>query len=247
MWPLRGHPQLFARLPQTDAAFDGVAVGPENDVRRKPLHQLGVPSAEQDVFADQRVLQPFHDVEHGLAPALLSAELQPGFSNVLLVGSSLAVGEMGELQRDDDAIEHHCGSESGSDPEEQHAAAAVTSERLHGRIVHKTDGFLEHLLVGKVDPSSGQVVRLGQRAVIDDRTGVSDRDRIVLPPAGAQDDLLGHLLRVHGGPRRDLQGRALQVGCDLHVSSTDVDDENIFHVGKNTARLSFLRESPEDS
>src|SRR5260370_28249238 len=80
--------QLFGVLPEADAAFDGVAVCAEEDVRGQILHELGVAATEQDVVADERGLKARDDVEDGGAPALLAAQREAGEADVLLVGAA---------------------------------------------------------------------------------------------------------------------------------------------------------------
>jgi len=166
--------QLVGILPEAEAAFDGVAVGAKDDVWRKVLHELGVAAAEQNVVADEGDLKAADDVEDRLAPTLFAAKMKTGGTDVLLVGTAFFIGQVGELKGDYDAIEDHGRAKPGACAEEEHASAAVASESLHGCVVDETDGLAEDFLVGKVDPSCGEVVWLGEWVVVDDGARVTD-------------------------------------------------------------------------
>ena len=138
------------------------------------------------------------------------------------------VGEMGEFEGDDDAVEDEGGAEAGAEAEEEHFAAAVSAERLHGGIVDEADGLAEFFLVGEVDPAGGEVVGFGEGTVVCDGAGIADGDGVVVPGGRGGKNLLGHLRGVHGGAGDDLDGDEIVGGGDLDVGSADVDDED-FH------------------
>ena len=46
------------------------------------------------------------------------------------------VRKMGELERHDAPVVDERGAESGSEADEEHAAAFIAAERLHRRVVH---------------------------------------------------------------------------------------------------------------
>jgi hypothetical protein len=70
---------------------------------------------------------------------------------------------MPKLHRLDDAINNHRGAEPSPQTEKQHRASVVTSERLHGRIIHDLDRAAECSSKIKADPSSPQIVWLANR------------------------------------------------------------------------------------
>src|SRR5260370_39609925 len=115
----------------------------------KILHQLGVASAEKNGAADQRGPEALGDVEDGFSPACDAATFEASKADVVLVGAFLSVGEMGEFEGDDDAIEDHGGAKAGADAEEEHAAALITAEGLHGGGVDDSEVLAEGLLIGK--------------------------------------------------------------------------------------------------
>ena len=78
-----------AFLPELDAAIDGVAVGSEDDVAGKILHQLGVAAAEENGVADQRRPEAFDDVENRFSPAFFAATFEACEADVVLVGAAL--------------------------------------------------------------------------------------------------------------------------------------------------------------
>ena len=65
--------------------------------------------------------------------------------------------------------------------------------------------------VVEADPAGGEVVRLGDGAIVDDRAGIADRDGFVLPIFGelfdAGDHLLGRERRARSRTRGAPSGR----------------------------------------
>ena len=55
----------------------------------------------------------------------------------------ILVRQVRELERDDAAVVDERGAEARAEAEEQHAAAFVAAERLHGRVVQDPDGLAE--------------------------------------------------------------------------------------------------------
>ena len=136
---------------------------------------------------------------------------------------------MGKLEGDDHAIEDHGRAKAGADAEEEHATAFITAEGLHGGVVDEAERLAEGLLIGKVDPSGGEVVRLGERTIMDDRARVADGDAVVFPALGGGENIFRHLLGGHGGTGGNFDGNAVVAGGDLDVGSANVDYEN-FHL-----------------
>src|SRR5277367_5222020 len=101
---------------------------------------------------------------------------------------------MSEFERDDDAVEDHRRAQAGAGAEEEHAAALVAAQSLHGSIVDEAKRLPKGLFVRKVDPAYAQVVGLGDGTMVDDRTWVADGDTVVGPALGSGQDVLGHLL-----------------------------------------------------
>jgi len=179
-------------VPQPEPAEEGVGVVAPPRARREGLQELGVPAAHHHVVGLQRRLQALRDVRHVAAPPLLAEALEAAPSHVVLVGAALPVRQVRELHRLEDAIDDHRRSETGAEAQEQHPAAPVAAERLHGRIVDDPHGAAEGPPEIEAHPATAQVVRLGHRAPVDDHPGKADRHHVVAPAGGEPLDLRHH-------------------------------------------------------
>ena len=147
---------------------------------------------------------------------------------------------MGEFEGDDDAVEDHGRAEARADAEEEHSAAFIAAEGLHGSVVDEADRLAEGLLVGKVDPSGSEIVGLGEGTIVDDRAWVADGDAVVIPALGGGENIFRHLLGSHGGTGRNFDGNALVARGDFDVGAANVDYEN-FHVELDVSNESLWR------
>ena len=216
---------FVGRAPEPDAALYGVGIGTEDDPFGQMVHKLGVAAAEQHIVCDEGGAKAGDDVEDRLAPALFAAAFETDYADVVLVGEAVFVGEVGDLQRDDGAIEDKCGAQAGAGAEEEHTTAAVAAEGLHGCVIEEAEGLVaEGFLVGEVYPAEGEVMGFGKGAVVEDGTGVADRDGVVVPGGGGGEDLLGHESGGHVRPGGDLDRDEVIGGGDFDMGSTDVDD-----------------------
>src|SRR5258707_7904206 len=136
---------------------------------------------------------------------------------------------MGKFKWDDDAIEDHGRAEAGANAKEEHSTPLITAEGLHSSVVDEAERLAEGLLKGKVGPSCGQVVRLGERTIMNDRAGVADGDGVIGPALGGGENIFRHLLGSHGGTGRNFDGNAFVARGDFDVGTADVDYED-FHV-----------------
>src|SRR5207237_173466 len=177
----------------------------------------------------QRCPEAFDDVEYGFSPTFRAAALEASKADVVFVGAVLSIGEMGKFEGDDHAVEDHCRPQTGADGEEEHSAALVAAECLHGRVGDEAERLAEGLLKGEVYPSWREVVRVGEWAMIDDRAGVADGDAVVVPVLGGGENIFRHLLRSHFGTGRNLDGDAFVAGGDFDVGTANVDYED-FHL-----------------
>src|ERR1700734_417697 len=73
-------------VPEFEASLNGILVRTEDYTCGEVLHHPGIASSEQNVICDERCAEPLDDVEDRLSPALLSAALEAGEADVLLVG-----------------------------------------------------------------------------------------------------------------------------------------------------------------
>src|ERR1043166_2032865 len=110
--------------PEPDAAAKRVEVGAAPHILWELLQLLRVATAEDGVIGGKRVVQVF---------------LSPTF----LEGLALGKTQPSQLQRHDYFIENQGRSQTGAEPKEKHPAASITTEGLHGGIVHQLDRFAE--------------------------------------------------------------------------------------------------------
>src|SRR5262245_64561034 len=96
---------------------------------------------------------------------------------------------MPELHRLDDAVDHHGGSEPRSETQEQHLAAPVAAQGLHGRVIDELHRTAERGGEIESDPSVAQGVRLHHRVTTEDRSGITDGNDVI---ATVTDGLLEH-------------------------------------------------------
>ena len=64
---------------------------------------------------------------------------------------------MAQLHRYDRTVDHHRRAEAGPKPEEEHLAALVASERLHGGVVGDLRRALESSLEVEADPTRTEI------------------------------------------------------------------------------------------
>ena len=69
---------------------------------------------------------------------------------------SAGVGQIAELEWQDVAIPDQGRAQTGAEPEKKHAAAAITSERLHGGVVDDPNRFAEQLCAKSIRASLGR-------------------------------------------------------------------------------------------
>src|SRR5258708_37830617 len=160
------------------------------------------------------------------SPFLLSALLQALLANVIFIGS-LLVGKVGQFHRFDGAVDDHGGTETGSQPQEQHLAAFVASQSLHGGVIHDFDRTLERGFKVKSHPAASEVMRFRHQPIPDNHSRVANRDHVILPVAGELLDSRDHLLRCQAGSGRKLPWLLLSAGENFHVVTADIDDQHI--------------------
>src|SRR2546425_9035338 len=110
-------------VPETKPPEDRVRVGPESHVRGQARQLLRLPAPQHHVVGLQAVLQQLHHPLDVALPLLAAHALEAAQSQVVLVGTVLSVGEMGQLERLQDAVAHEGGAEPGAEAEIEHASA----------------------------------------------------------------------------------------------------------------------------
>ncbi len=135
---------------------------------------------------------------------------------------------MGKFKWDDDAVEDHGRAKASAYAKEEHSTTLITAESLHGSVVDESKGLAEGLLIGEVDPSRGEVMRLCEGMIVDDGAGIAYGNAVVVPVRRSGEDIFGHLFSRHGGAGRNLDRDADVARGNLDVGTTDVDHKN-FH------------------
>ena len=98
----------------------------------------------------------------------LPSRSNPRMPDVVLVGAFL-VRKMAQFHRLDDAVDDHGGAKAGSQTEEQHLAALVAPQRLHGGVVDDLDRTLEGGCEIEPDPARCEVMRFRNRPIAANR------------------------------------------------------------------------------
>lgn len=135
---------------------------------------------------------------------------------------------MGQFHGLNDAVHNKGGAEAGTQPEEQHLAALIASQSLHGRVIDDLGRTPECASKIKSHPARSQMMRFGNRSIVQDRPRIAHRNHIIFPSSDDPLDAGDHLLRSHPATRRKLSRLNLPSGQDLYVRSTDIDGQH-FH------------------
>src|SRR5215469_1158231 len=131
------------------------------------------------------------------APFFLAEALEAAHAEIILVGFSFFVEQVGELHGLEYAVDHHGGAQASAEAEKKHAAAFVAAEGLHGGIVDDSDGTSKRFRKIEIHPSAAEVMRFAERAAVDDRAGIAVRDAVIAPVLGGCLDLFDHLGSGH--------------------------------------------------
>src|ERR1700721_177998 len=95
-------------------------------------HKLGVATTEQNRVADHRSLEESDDIEDGLTPALLAATFEAHETNIILIGETFFVRQVGEFERDDGAVEDERRAQPRAGAEEGQPPPLVAAGPWHG-------------------------------------------------------------------------------------------------------------------
>src|SRR5215831_12163831 len=117
-------------LPQSEPALECVGVVALAAAGWEHLQLLHVAAAEHHLGRLERGGEPLDDVEHRAPPLLLPEPLEAAAADVILKGP-LAVREMPQFERFDDAVDDERRAEASAEPEEEHLPAPVAAVRLH--------------------------------------------------------------------------------------------------------------------
>jgi hypothetical protein len=170
--------------PKPETAFESVVVFSGDDVAGEIFEEAGIATAHDDVFGLHGGFEKFDDDADMFAPFFLAHLLKGRGADVLFVGVFVAVGEMGQLQGLEGAIDDHGRAQAGAQSQKEHVPAAVAAQGLHGGVVHHLGGFSKGAFEIEFDPALGEVVGLGDGLAIAGGTGAADGDGVVLPAGG---------------------------------------------------------------
>ncbi len=161
-----------------------------------------------------------------MTPACLPQPLEAAGPHVVLVGTSVPIGEVREFHWREGAINDHGRTEAGAEPEVEHPPALIAAQSLQRRVVDDPRGTPQGLLEIETHPSATQVVRLGHRPAVRDHSGIADRDDIIPPVGRHPSDRRHHRVGCHLRAGGELTRRPLTGRQHLHVRATDVDHED---------------------
>ena len=124
----------------------------------------------------------------------------------------------------------HGRTQTGPQAQEEHLAALVAPQSLHGRIIDDLHWAPKRCSIVKPDPTRGEVMRFGNRPAVQDRPRVADRHRVILPVPGQLLDPADHLLGRQRRPRGEPATFLLPGGEDLHMRPAHIDNQHIHGV-----------------
>ena len=209
-------------FPQSKASTERVGVISRSAVWRQLFQFLHVASSQNYVIGLKGGDQARHHIRDIAAPLFLASFFECLSADIILI-RALLIRKMAELHGLDDAIHNQGRTEACAQPQEEHLAALVAAQGLHGRVVDDLDGTAECAFKIKSDPPGRQVMRVGNRPVLNNRAGISHGDCVILPRSSEFLDASNHLLWRHLWPRGELPWCALPGDKDLHVSSANID------------------------
>ncbi len=193
---------------------------------RQLFQFLNIASAQDDVVGLKRRDQARNHIRYIATPLLLASFFESLAAHVVLV-RAFFVREMAKFHGFHDAIHHQRGTEAGAEAQEEHFAVFVTSQSLHGCIISDFNRAPECNFKIKPDPPGRQVMRVGDRPVLQNRAGISHRDGVIFPRSRESFDAGDHLLWRHFWPRGKLPRRVLSGDKDLHVSSAHINHQHL--------------------
>lgn len=219
-------PRLILHIfPKAKAAYESVVVIARAAARRQLFQFVDVAATKDYVVGLESGDQTFYDIRDMAAPFVNAVFLESSKADVIFK-STFLVRQMSEFHRLDDAIDNHRGAETGSETEEEHLAASVTSQRLHRRVVHNFDRSPERGFEIETPPTLSEVPRLGDRPVAKDRSRVADRDNVIRPILDQFSDLGDHPFWSQVFPGNECSWFDLAGGQELDVSSADINHQD---------------------
>src|SRR5437879_8414240 len=149
------------------------------------------------MISDKRALQLRNGVFHLAHPVFLTQAIQSRLTEPFFNDLVSAIGQIAQLEREQRFLPDECRAESGAESEKKHAAAVITSKRLHGRVVDYVHRFAERFCKIKSYPAFAKMFRFPGDAAAADWRRKSNRDRSNAPTEHASLDLRDHFFRSH--------------------------------------------------
>src|SRR6266404_7395400 len=137
------------------------------------------------MISDKRALQLRNGVFHLAHPAFLTQAIQSRLTEPFFNDLVSAIGQIAQLEREQSFLPDECRAESGAESEKKHAAAVITSKRLHGRVVDYVHRFAERFCKIKSYPAFAKMFRFPGDAAAADWRRKSNRERSKAPTAHA--------------------------------------------------------------
>ena len=130
-------------IPEPNGSDNGFAVTTPPAVGWQRVEVLCVSTADNSVRRPKNILQEKHRVIYGFLPAGVSIFAPRLFGQTRHEGVPFAERDEAEFHRHDHIIRDERCPDTGPEADEEHSAAFVIRERLHGGVVHDANGTTE--------------------------------------------------------------------------------------------------------
>src|SRR5258708_11019366 len=134
-------------FPEAEADEEGVFVFAEAGAGGEGVEFFAVAAAEDNIIGGERLLEKFHHFGDVAAPFFLAKAFEAAKTEIVFVGFSLFVNQVRKFHWLEKTVHDHRGAESRAKTEEEHVAAFVAPEGLHGGVVddfhREAEGFSE--------------------------------------------------------------------------------------------------------
>src|SRR5579872_1281050 len=168
-------------VPQPQTAAECIEVVPEAGALRQALQARGIATADNDILHFEHTAELLHNFLDGFAPALVTQALTAPLTDIFLESAPVPVRHVPDLHGLDQPIHDESGAKAGTQAEEQHPAALVAADGLHGCIVDHPDGHTEGLLEIELHPPLAEIVRLGGDTAMKHQARIAYRHNIERP------------------------------------------------------------------
>src|SRR5262247_4003291 len=213
-------------LPQTEPSQERIGVVARSATWREILQFLDVSSSQNHVLRLQSGHEASYHVRRVLPPFLFAQPFVSADPDIVFEGAPF-VRQMAKLHGFHDAVHDHGGTEAGPQPQEQHLSTLIAPEGLHRGIIHELYWTLKRRFKVIAHPPATEETRVRKRSIFDDRPGIADRYRVVLPVPGKLFDAVDHLLGGQCGAGGKLPRFVLSGGEDLDGGPADVNNQHV--------------------